>query len=167
MAILQTIDFIGEYSVPQNAFSDLGIYIDKYEKIYLRKILGVELYDLFIADLTPTTPQVPQTPIYETIFEPIAINLNGIEIVSAGLKDILTQFIYFHYMREHRYQKTMSGVNSQASENGIDLGYNGFNLIDSYNYAVSNVNAVQCFINENLVDYPTYNGYHFLYLSGY
>ena len=68
MAILDIDDFIGEYTITEDCFNDNLPYIEKYEEQYLVDLLGGELYGLFIADLTPTTPQIPQTARFTNLF---------------------------------------------------------------------------------------------------
>ena len=69
MSIVVNTDFKGEYNVSKNCYDLIDFYIEKYEKKYLTKLLGAELYALFIADLTVTDPQVPQTQRFIDIFD--------------------------------------------------------------------------------------------------
>ena len=159
MAILQVSDFdSGEFSIPQDAFTDIQTYIDKYEGEYLRKLLGAELYLLFIADLTVPTPQVPQTPIYLKIFETFFTDEFGIYLESKGIKAMLINFVYFHYMRDGRARKTKSGIIAPAVELGVDMGYNGYNITESYNWGVNTANIIQYYVTANYSDYPKFNG---------
>jgi hypothetical protein len=161
--ILQPDDFSsGEYKVPQNCFDSIQDYLDKYEKNYLTRILGAELYDLFIADLVSG---VPQTQIYLDIFNEFRIDEDRCIRISEGLKETLKQFCYFHIIRDLGVKKGIGGVgkyNSEVSE----TGYNGFNIVEAYNEGVDNVKAIQWYICENDADYPTFNGDYFKYGSG-
>ena len=74
MSIVVNTDFKGEYNVSKNCYDQLDTYIEKYEKKYLTKLLGAELYALFIADLTVTDPQVPQTQRFLDIFNDFSID---------------------------------------------------------------------------------------------
>lgn len=156
MSILKVTDFSGEYTIPQNAFTNLIPFIVKYEKEYLVKILGAELYALFIADLNSNF--VPQSPIYLSIFNAISADVNNEIMYSEGIKEMLKQFTYYHYMLENAYQKTQSGVMMAQSENNSNLGYQGFNLIDFYNKGVENSQVIQRYIFEHSEDYPKFNG---------
>ena len=158
MAIIQTSDFVGEYQLASDNFSEYEVYIDRYEKFYLVMLLGADLYADFIADLTPTTPQVPQTPIYQSIFEPFDIDYSNCIYSSEGIKQMLVEFIYFHILRDLPNEKRLSGNVRLKSESAEAMPYNGLNLIPAYNQAVENYHNIQWYICENETNYPTYNG---------
>lgn len=167
MAIVQTSDFAsGQYSIPNDKFSQLGNYITKFEKHYLLKLLGNSLYDLFIADLILATPQVPQTALYTAIFNEFHIEMEGVNNSSEGIKEMLKQFIYFHFMRDAVYKKTTFGVTTGTAENATQSAYQGFNLVESYNQGVDNSMAIQWYIQDNMANYPTFLGDFIEYSSG-
>lgn len=167
MSILQTSDFSsGEYSIPNDKFSQLGNYIIKYEKKYLLKLLGNKLYDLFIADLTLITPQIPKTAIYLKIFNAFHIEMDGINTHSEGIKEMLKQFIYFHYMRDAAYKKTTFGVTTGSAENATNNVYQGFNLVESFNQGVDNSMSIQWYLQDNTAVYPAFLGDFIEYSSG-
>ena len=161
--ILAPDDFgSGEYKIPQNCFDSVQTYLDKYEKLYLTKVLGAELYDLFIADLVSG---VPVDPIYVSIFEEFSVDETGCIRIYEGMKEMLMQFCYFHIIRDLGVKKGIGGVGTYKNEVAT-TGYDGFNIVESYNEAVDNAYAVQWFICENDADYPTFNGQNFRYSSG-
>lgn len=166
MAILQTSDFAsGQYSIPQNQYSDLQNYINEYEKFYLVRLLGVALYDLFIADLTAPTPQTPQTAPYQAIFNPFQFDEGNCIYISEGIKKMLIQFVYFHYIRENQVKKTISGNVIQVSEIAENKPFYG-NIIDAYNKGVKNLMNIQWYIEDNSSVYTTFNGQAIHYTSG-
>lgn len=154
MSIIQASDFTGEYKIAQDCYSDLTSYIEKYEKKYLLELLGAELYDLFIADLTGTTPQIPQTQRFIDIFQEFRTTDNGCLVYSEGIKKMLIQFVYFHILRDMPNVKTTQGSVRMSNENSMSNPYNGFNLVDSYNEGVSNSRAIQWYIYDNNEVYP-------------
>jgi len=158
MSIIQTSDFVGEYQLASDNFSEHQVYIDRYEKFYLVMLLGADLYALFIADLTPTTPQIPQTAIYTDIFDSFDIDYSNCIYSSEGIKQMLVEFIYFHILRDLPNQKRLSGNVRLKSETGEAMPYNGLNLIPAYNQAVENYHNIQWYICDNSTDYPDYNG---------
>ena len=167
MSIVQSSDFTGEYKISTDKFSNLTAYIDKFEKFYLVRLLGADLYDLFIADLTVSTPQVPQTSPYTEIYAPFHTDDNGCLRISEGMVKMLVQFIYFHYLRDNLNKKTTSGVVQNMNENSTEKGYTGFNLVQSYNEGVENYQEIEWYICDNETDdYPTYNGVTLDYTSG-
>lgn len=169
MSILVTSDFsTGEFRIPKDCFSDLQTYIDRYEKFYLVRLLGAELYDLFIADLTALpSPQVPQSAIYLAIFNPFQIDdTNDCLRISEGIKEMLIEFVYFHFMRDIGVKKKIGGVYMTQIETGTNIGYNGFNLVEGYNKGVKNYKEIQWYICEYDTDYPTENMQLLEYTSG-
>ncbi len=152
----------GEYIVPQNCFDNIQPYIDKYEKHYLLRLLGADLYDLFIADLVSG---VPVDPIYLSLFNEFRIDETGCIRISEGIKQMLIQFCYFHIIRDLGVKKGIGGVGKYKNEVS-EVGYNGFNIVEAYNEGVDNWRAIQWFICENDADYPEYNGEFIKYASG-
>lgn len=166
MSIIIDDSFKGEYDLPIDCFSQLSYYIDKYEKEYLLKLLGAELYDLFIADLTVTDPQVPQATRFLNIFNQFHIDEGNCLVTSDGIKQMLVQLVYFHILRDLEHKKTMTGVVQMVGANSVLSSYNGYNLIEAYNRGVSNFKSIQWYICDNPTDYPEDNGQFLDYISG-
>ena len=161
--ILTPDDFgSGEYKVPQNCFDSIQDYLDKYEKLYLTRVLGAELYDLFVADLLNG---VPQTAKYLTIFNEFRIDENSCIRISEGIKEMLKQFCYYHIIRDLGVKKGIGGVGKFTDSVG-ETSYKGFNIVEAFNEGVDNVYAIQWYICDNDTDYPEYNGEYFKYQSG-
>ena len=159
MAIVQTSDFTGRYKISTTRFSQLDTYIEKYEKYHLVRMLGKDLYDAFIADLTLTTPQTPQTLRFQNIFNPFDVvpNIDNCLLPSEGIKKMLIQFIYYYYLCDQSHQNTPVGQVVNQNENSVNTPYNGYNLIDVYNEGVKSYINIQEYVNANIVDYPEYN----------
>ncbi len=162
--IIQTSDFqSGEYTIPQDCYSDIQPYLDKYEKKYLVKLLGAELYDLFIADLVSG---VPQTARFVNIFNPFNID-DGCRIrTSEGMKAMIIQLVYFYIVRDLAVKKSTVGVGFNVNEVTNGPTYSGFNIIESYNEGVTNYHEISWYICENSSDYPEENGQNINYISG-
>ena len=75
--IVATGDFTGKFALSKGMYNvaDYQAYIDKYEPQYLKELLGVELYDEFIIDLT-LGGGVPTEALFLTIFEPLNFDYN-------------------------------------------------------------------------------------------
>ena len=157
MALTLTTDFTGEYKVQKDSKQDLEAYITKYEKIYLVQLLGAELFDLFIADLDNATPQVPQSAIFLSIYNAFQTDDDGFVRVSEGMRVMLKQFIYFHFVRDSNHKKTESGVVINRVEVSENTPYNGYNLVEAFNEGVTNAWSIQFFIDDNIKDYPKEN----------
>ena len=155
MAILQTSDFTGEFKVSKTRFTDLDKYISKYEEHYLVRLLGADLYALFIADLTVGTPQTPQAARFKKIYDPFnSIPTFTTLVISEGIKKMLIQFVYFHYIRDSSTFNTVVGTVSSDNENASKVTPNAFNLIEAYNLAVTTYQSIQCYLVEEEQDYP-------------
>ena len=166
MSILQTSDFTGEFKISSTVYSDLTTYIETYEKKYLLELMGAELYGLFIADLTPSTPQTPQTQRFIDLFNSFAIDDSNCIRRSEGIKQMLIQFVYFHFVRDVNYEQTDTGVMRTVSEVSGILPYNGFNLIEAYNNGVENFLNIQWFILDDPSTYPEENTQILAFTSG-
>jgi len=165
MSIVVNTDFKGEYNVSKNCYDQLDTYIEKYEKKYLTKLLGAELYGLFKADLTVTDPQVPQTQRFIDIFDEFSIDENYCVIYSDGIRKMLTQLIYFHYVRENQVVNSATGTVSSAVELGNNASFKG-NIVQAFNEAVDNSHAIQWYICDNPTVYPEENIQILRYTSG-
>ena len=84
--IITTTDFIGEYQVPATRYSNLDLYINKYSKLYLEKLFGVELYKLFEADLVDGVPVLDR---FVVLFNALSFDKNGCVYQSEGIKQML------------------------------------------------------------------------------
>ncbi len=166
MSIVVTTDFTAEYKVSKTSYDSLATYITKYEKHYLLRLLGADLYALFIADLTGTDPQVPQTAIYLSIFNAFEEDESNCIRISEGIRTMLKQLIYFHYVRDTNYKKDVTGVVINNPENGVANPYNGYNLVESYNQGVQNFKEIQWYILDNSTDYPEENVQELNFISG-
>lgn len=157
MSIVKTSDFVGEYKVSTSRFTELEVFITKYEKYYLLRMFGKELYDLFIADLTAPTPQIPQTARFTTIFEPFDSipTFEPFLNISEGIKQMLVMFIYFHYVRESQSYNSIAGQVVNSNENATNVS-TGFNIIDAYNAAVDTYQNIQEYLLQDPTNYPEY-----------
>ena len=138
---------------------------EKYEKKYLVQLLGADLYALFIADLTAPDPQVPQSVRFLNIFNPFSIDQHSCLYYSEGIREMLVQFIYFHYVRENQVINTAGGTVSNSVELGLNASFMG-NIVQVYNQGVKNAHCMQWYIHENELEYPEENKQPFEYTSG-
>jgi hypothetical protein len=156
--ILDTEDFAeGRNKVSFNGYQaeNLQWYIDKYEREYLIDVLGVQLYDLFITDLSGG---VPVTPIYTAIFESIATVVDERNLVNRGMKEMLKGFVFFHYVRDDMFKQTPTGAKSSKSDNSMNVTLTSLNIQGRFNDSVDDSRVIQEYIKDNETDYPTYLG---------
>jgi len=167
MAILLTnTDFVGEYAIPQNQYTkdDLNSFIDRYERSYLYKLLGVELGNLFIADLVA---KVPQSAEYLAIYNEFAEDYNYGALISRGMKDMMLRFVYFEYVRTQKYNVSITGVVQTNGTNSTPAKYDSHWITRVYNDGVDTANAIQCYIEDNSTDYSTFKGIEVGYIFGW
>ena len=165
MSIVVKTDFVGEYNVSKTNYDHLDTYIEKYEKHYLLKLLGGQLYGLFISDLTITDPQIPQATRFINLFNSFYEDCEEQLIISEGIRKMLVQFIYFHYVRELQTENSASGTVTNSVELGVNAKYKG-NIVTVYNQGVKNAQAIQWYICQNEADYPEENIQEIDYTSG-
>lgn len=158
--IVKTTDFVGKYSISQNSFngSDLQAFIDKYEKVYLRDLLGLVLGDLLYADIAANTFLAPPTARYTVLFNAIAQELNGCDVISDGIKEMLLGFIYWEFVRQATVQNTTTGNVIAQNEVSAQADWSSTNIYDNYNEAIKSYRAIQIYINTNSSTYPEFNG---------
>lgn len=154
-------DFNGYYDISKDSFTDadLETYINDLEPTILRRLLGVELYNLFVADLDGNG--VPQTPIYQAIYNAFDADYNCTIVSSAGMLEMLKGFIYYDYMRDSQFSSVITGKNKSEFANSTKASFIEYGLQERYNIGVQNANNIQWYICENAEDYPTYNGQKF------
>jgi len=158
--IVKTTDFVGKYKISQNGYAetDLQAFIDKYEKVYIRRLLGITLGDLFYADIAVSTFLPPVTARYTVLFNAIAQELNGCDVISNGVKEMLIGFIYWEYVRFTQTQNTLNGSVVQENETAVQVDLASTPIYDNYNEAIDSYTAIQYYVNYNKADYPEYNG---------
>lgn len=125
--IIDKEDFVGFQEVVRSLTDDpnIDIYIARFEKEYIYKLLGVALGDLFWADIAAN--QEPQTQKYKDIFNAFTLQ-NGSSIVeSKGIKDLLLSAVFYHYVTERSVLHTQAGAAHSNTES--------FALSDSVRFA--------------------------------
>jgi len=149
----------GRFLIPSNDFQTdtLQNYLDKYERHYLLRLLGLDLYNLFIADLD--VQGVPQNPDYLAFYEAFADESNGCNCESQGIKEMLKALLYFHYIRDTYTRATTTGPKRSKGENSENLDKVAHDITTRYNEGVESFECIQKFISKNRATYPTFNGW--------
>jgi hypothetical protein len=154
--LIKNSDFVGTYEVPQTMNSKLDSYIARYETLYLKKILGVDLFTLFEADITN---YVPTTPIYEAIFEPLSVDYICDTYYSEGLKSVLLNMITWDFCKDFPKVNSQVGQVVNSNENSIITDFS--RLYKIYNDSVESIQAIQVYIYLNKENYPDFKGEKF------
>ena len=134
-------------------------YIDLYTNRLLAELLGVDLYNLFVADLDPLT-FVPQDPKYLAIYNAFMHESGTCNIIiSDGMIDMIKGFIYFEYLKDQINQVWVSGNVAPVGENSKNISTLSQQIYTRYNQGVFTYHAIQRYICDNSSDYPKYNGH--------
>lgn len=142
-------DFTGKYELHKGMYdtAKLQAYINKYETRYLRHLLGVDLYNQFIGDLTSGANPVPKSPNFTKLFYAFAEDVNLVQMLeSDGMLEMLKGFIYFEYSKDGFMQQTTYGGVQQTAENSKVLTSLQSMIYARYNEAIRTYQAIQDYI---------------------
>ena len=135
-------------------------YIDLYTNKLLAQLLGVEMYNLFVANLDPITFQ-PIDAKYLAIYNPFMHEQNNCNIIiSDGMIDMIKGFIYFEYLKDQINQVWVSGNVAPIGENSKDISTLSQQIYTRYNQGVFTYHAIQQYICDNSNEYPKYYGHN-------
>ena len=166
MATILTIDDFenGRYKIPVNPTQEIDLMdkIEYVENTYLPKLFGVELYDLFIADLDLPVAGDPTAPRFVKVFNSFNYQQNGgcKKIVrSEGIKEMLKAFVYYLYTRDEVSRITTVGIKKTDSENSQNISAIKHDITSRINQGVMTYHAIQYYIcNNDEFDYPEFDG---------
>lgn len=143
--IIDSTYFIGEINIAQlgqpHVVENLQIFIDKYEKKYLQKVLGKELTDLFLAGLK-------ENPVIER-WTNLLDKLQSDDKISP-----IANFIYYHYcLSEHTFR---GGYGDQLpkAENSEVITPN-YKIVKAWNEMIELTNDLVKWVKDSN-DYPEY-----------
>jgi len=165
MAILTIDDFEnGRYSIPVNPTQETDL-MDKIvfvENKYLPRLFGVELYDLFIADLVLPVEGEPTAPRFVKVFNAFNYQQEGHcekLVRSEGIKEMLKGFVYYLYTRDVVSRITTVGIKKTKSENSENITAIKHDITGRFNDSVRTFKAIQFYICDNdEFDYPEFKG---------
>lgn len=153
--IITASDFVYRFELATSNFetAKISTYITRYQPTYLRKCLGVELYDLFDAGIDNAEQ------IYVDLLNPFAYQRNdGCIVESRGIADALLGIVYFYFSRDKSVQQTINGgvkMKNTVSDRASNLKKG---LFDRYNEGIETLKAVQQYCIDNSDVYPEFNG---------
>lgn len=147
MAILTTDSFKnGRYKIPLNPKQETALEeaITYCEDFYLPKMFGVELYNLFIADLVGGVPTAPR---FVKIFDPFNDQTDEILVRSEGVKEMLKAFVYHRYVRDVTTRVTTVGIFKSTNENAEHVSAIGHDVTIRYNEGVKSFKTIQYYMD--------------------
>ena len=163
MILLQTSDFTGfnYLNIGTNETVKLQAYIDRYEREYILKLLGVDLGVAFIDDLANVSQDARFTVIQDS-FE--LQDSSGLMHISRGMVDFLCAAIAYHYVKDNQAKHSVSGVAAKLAEAGtVKSQENGYRFAEKrWNEALETAESIQwyCKIYDSAT-YPEYKGQEF------
>lgn len=163
--LISASDFIGENKIATDVFTDaeLDAFITIYEAKLLYELMGIELYDLFIADLVAG---VPQTAKYVTIYDAFVKEIDDEMFMSDGMKVMLVKWVFFHYVRTQPQTNTIQGNTQNEGTINMPSAMSYTSLCIDYNKMISTFKAIQNYIESvKVADYPTFKGILKHYMS--
>lgn len=162
MSILSTSDFEdGRYRIALNPEqdADLQIQIDFVENYYLKRLFGIELYDLFVLDLAAPVVGEPTDPRFVKIFNSFDFqDTDEFIYTSEGIKQMLKGFTYFFYLRDLNDKVGTASTLKTKSANSKNTSA-WFVTVSRYNQAIESYRVMQLFMNDfDSANYPEYRG---------
>lgn len=139
----------------------LQSYIDEHEIPILQQLLGVDLYNLFIADYNAVPANEFSEARFIAIYNPFALDTDCSVIQSIGIKEMLKHIIFFYYERDNPNKQTSAGAVRQKNDNSTPLTGVQIGLPQVYNTGISTYHAIQYYIkqyNPENYDYSEFNG---------
>jgi len=163
--LITSADFTGENIIATDVYTEerLNSFIATYEAKLLYELLGIELYDLFVADLVN---KVPQTAKYLTIYNAFVKEINDKMYTSDGMKVMLVKWVYFHFVRTQPQTNTMQGNTESDGTINKPSAMSYTTLVLDYNKMIETFKAIQAYIESvKDADYPTFKGVCKEYMS--
>lgn len=162
MSLIDISYFVGELNIPNRGntlvIERINFFIDRYEKEFLYKILGVGCFNDFIAGINASTPETKWTNLK-----------NGCEFINTynvldkyyGLvnnvkKSPIAYYVYYHFLRDGYTQTAGIGEVKANAENATVVSPAG-KMISAWNEMVDLNRSLLDFLYVNGTDYPKYN----------
>ena len=166
MILLTTTDFeAGELAIAQTNETTalLQTYIDKYEEVYIKRILGVTLGQLFIDDVqgVDSDSSAIESRFQILIDGFIKQDSSDRVLQSRGMKDILMAIVYYFFIGTTQIKHSQSGtITNSAEVSNILDPENALRSAESkWNDRLSDIEATQWWVGaEDEANYPEYNG---------
>ena len=164
MILLSTTDFKGgKYDIPDSDGIYTGTYlqqaIDRYEKIYIYKLLGVALGDLIITWLAAS--RSPANANYVKVVDGFSMDdadCGGV-IVSSGMKEYLKAAIFYEYVKNSLLTSQPAVIQPMAEKSTTQGPGSTMRFAENkFNGVMNTIEAIQYYCELNSSAFPTFNG---------
>ena len=122
MSFTDATYYILDANIPTSDYNDLTLYIARYEKEVLKKLLGYELWKLVDAYNATTSPQRIKDIVEgkEYTVDGVLMNWNG--LINNDKISLLSYYVLYNFMRETSTSLQTTGVTRSIDENANVLG---------------------------------------------
>lgn|SRR5699024_1502275 len=152
MAIIDYTYFISEIAVAQRSqdevLEDLEFKIKKYEKDFLVKMFGFDMYEDFING-------IEQSPIEEKWDQLLTGRHEWMGFENDEKQSIIANYVYYFYTRDLYLQATGSGNVKPENENSRTM-IPVYKQVRAWNEMVDWICVLHKFLRSNISDYPNY-----------
>lgn len=151
--------FVGEILIPNISGTTtteranllpLQVAMAKYESVFLTKLLGKDLYDLYVADIALVTPSARFTALNNLIYYTDA----ALTALGTGISPV-AYYIYFFFMRSQSSITLTGGEGLTQHENFTQYGARE-KMIYAWNEMVRLSQIIQDWLVTNIATYPEY-----------
>lgn len=156
--VIDAEDFTGFYKISQKCKNELNDFIDEFERDQLEDLLGCDLAQLFIDDLS--FQKIPQSQRFTVIFNELCFEDECDQWKSQGIKKLLLGAIYYLFAGDVSVKVTDSGLvkpDVSTSKKANFFEKSG-HIERRWNRSVVSYQAIQQYIKQNASTYPEYNG---------
>lgn len=168
MIILELSDFDGFYGLAQsnNNKKLLQEYIDRFEESFIKRILGVELGQLFIDDITGVDSDSSAIDArFQVILDKFIKQEKGSSnMESKGMKAVLAGLVYSEYVEDNQLLHSQSGViiNQTETSDVVNPVIAAEFAATKWNSSVVSIQAIQWLCGcKEAKTYPEYDGNYF------
>lgn len=168
MNLIDPSYFIGEINIAGTdrleVLDSLNALISKYESMFLRDVLGIELSNLFVAGLPYQFPTLLDQR-YLYLRDGVAFIVNGITYRWRGFveekndaikkRSIIANYIYYWYLRDVNTFQTPVGETSALTHNSVTDSPD-VKMTRAWNEMVDGVSELRFFLQQNSIMYPEY-----------
>jgi hypothetical protein len=152
--ITSPTDFKGFYKQSANSYDKVAVqlFINKFEPLYLCRLLGADLYTDFEADLVDG---VPTSQKYLDIFNAFCESEGRCLYQSEGMKEMLKGFLFYEYTTTTNLQHTIAGVQQNESDNTTQTSIENIyrNAEQRFNLSIATWDAIQWKVCDNENEY--------------
>lgn len=161
MALINSSNFVGDRQVPnfdKPAISErLTWFIEKHQPEVLRDIFGYELYKAFSTGIATYDPNNNNIPAIEAkwlnLINGAEYTLNSKTRKFEGLRSIITNYVYWYWLKDQHTQTVGLGEVQAKGENS-EMSNPAEKMVKAWNEMSEQVAELYNFLQQNKTTYP-------------